>query len=326
MSRTFVNQLADGEGVDEIFLASEKQLRPNRAGNLYLQVRLSDKTGSLTAMLWNANQRLFDSFDNGDFVRVQGTSQLYNGGMQIIAKEISAADVKAVDETDFVTLSQANVESLSRQLAELLRGQRNVHLRNLAECFLADETFMAKFKKAPAGIKNHHAYHGGLIEHVVSVLELAQFVAGRYTRLDEDLLLMGAFLHDCGKIDELSYERDLGYEDAGQLIGHMAMGVEILQQKIAEAEKLSGEPFPPELAMQLKHMILSHHGEHEFGSPVLPMTLEAIALHFIDNLDAKMHSIVQIIDEDPNSASPWTTYQPNLSRKIYKDGSRSSAR
>ncbi len=318
MSKTFVNQLADGQGVDEVFLASEKQLRPNRAGNLYLQVRLSDKTGSLTAMMWNANQDNFESFNNGDYVRVHGTSQLYNGGMQIIAKQIRATDSKQVDESDFITLSQANVEALTTKLAEMLRSVRNVHLRNLAECFLVDEQFMAKFKKAPAGIKNHHAYHGGLIEHVVSLMELAQFVGAHYPRLDDDLLLLGAFLHDAGKIDELSYERDLGYEDAGQLIGHMVMGVELLQQKIIESETLSGEPFPASLSMQLKHIILSHHGEHQFGSPVVPMSLEAIALHFIDNLDAKMHSTVQIIDEDANPGSVWTTYQPAIGRKIYK--------
>ena len=318
MSRLFVNQLNDGQGVDEVYLASEKQLRPNRQGNLYLQVRLSDKTGSLTAMLWNANQKQFDSFQNGDFVRVLGNAQLYNGGMQIIAREINSVTDKAIDESDFVTISQASIEQLAGRMAEMLREIRNVHLRNLAECFLADEDFMEKFRKAPAGIKNHHAYHGGLIEHVVSLMEVARFIAGRYPRLNGDLLLMGAMLHDVGKIDELSYERDLGYEDSGQLLGHMVMGVEIVQQKIEEAARLSGEPFPEPLAVQLKHLILSHHGQLEFGSPVLPMTLEAMALHFIDNLDAKMHGIAQIIDEDANPGSPWTTYQPALSRKIFK--------
>ncbi len=318
MSRAFVNQLNDGQGIDEVYLASEKQLRPNRAGNLYLQVRLSDKSGSLVAMLWNANQKQFESFNNGDFVRVTGNAQLYNGGMQIIARDIASAEDRKIDESDFITISQAGVEKLAGRMAEMLREMRNVHLRDLAECLLADEAFMAKFKKAPAGIKNHHAYHGGLIEHVVSLMEVARFVANRYPRLDGDLLLIGAMLHDVGKIDELAYERDLGYRDAGQLIGHMVMGVEILQQKIAETERLSGESFPDSLAMQLKHLIVSHHGHLEFGSPVLPMTLEAIALHLIDNLDARMHGIAQLIDEDANPSSAWTTYQPSLSRKIFK--------
>jgi 3'-5' exoribonuclease len=318
MSRVFVNQLVDGQGIDDVFLASEKQLRPNRQGNLYLQVRLSDKTGSLTAMMWNASQKHFDSFNNGDFVRMVGNAQLFNGNMQLIAREINTVEKSQVDESDFITISQAGIEKLSGQLTEMLRSIENPHLRNLADCFLTDEAFMARFKKAPAGVKNHHAYHGGLIEHVVSLMELAQFVGKHYSRLNSDLLLIGAMLHDVGKIDELSYDPDLCYRDAGQLLGHMVMGVEILQQKINDVQRQTSEPFPEDLAVQLKHLILSHHGQLEFGSPVLPMTLEAIALHFIDNLDAKMHSVTQIIDEDANPTSPWTTYQPALSRKIFK--------
>ncbi|MGI9519493.1 MAG: OB-fold nucleic acid binding domain-containing protein, partial [Pirellulaceae bacterium] len=198
MSRLFVNQLADGQGVDEVFLASEKQLRPNRAGQLYLQVRLSDKTGSLTAMLWNANQGQFDSFSNGDFVRVQGTSQLYNGGMQIIVQEIDPADTNKVDDSHFITMSSARIEKLTHRLGEMIGQIRNVHLRKLGQAFLDDPEFMTRFRKAPAGVKNHHAYHGGLLEHVVSVMDLAVFVGDRYDRLDPDLLIMGAFLHDAG--------------------------------------------------------------------------------------------------------------------------------
>ena len=318
MSRLFVNQLADGQGVDEVFLASEKQLRPNRAGQLYLQVRLSDKTGSLTAMMWNANQRQFDSFSNGDFVRVQGTSQLYNGGMQIIAQEIDPADSARVDESHFITMSAGRVEKLTERLGEIIGQIRNVHLRTLGQAFLDDAEFMGRFRKAPAGVKNHHAYHGGLLEHVVAVMDMAVFVGEKYERLDADLLIMGAFLHDAGKIEELCYEPDLGYRDSGQLLGHMVMGVELLQAKINQLQNSSGEEFPVNLTTQLKHLILSHHGQLEFGSPVLPMTLEAIALTQIDNLDAKIHSVTQIIDEDANAGSPWTTYQPSLGRKIFK--------
>jgi 3'-5' exoribonuclease len=318
MSRLFVNQLVDGQGIDEIYLASEKQLRPNRQGSLYLQVRLSDKTGSITAMMWNASQKQFDGFNSGDYVRVLGNAQLYNGNMQVIAREIFPAEPSQVNDLDFITMSQAAIEQLTSRLADMLRSMENPHLRNLADCFLTDEAFMARFRKAPAGIKNHHAYHGGLIEHVVSLMELAQLVGKHYPRLNSDLLLMGAMLHDVGKIDELCYDPDLGYEDAGQLLGHMVMGVEILQERIRDVERQTSQPFPAELAVQLKHLVLSHHGQLEFGSPVLPMTLEAIALHFLDNLDARLHNVIQIIDEDVNPSSPWTTYQPALSRKIYK--------
>ncbi len=318
MSRRFVNDLADGEVIDEVYLASEKQLRTNRNGNLYLQVRLSDKTGSLTAMLWNANQRHYDSFNNGDFVRVKGTSQIYNGGMQVLVKELDKPDSSGIDQADFETLSVLDVEKMVARVAEMLRGMKNVHLRNLAECFLVDEDFMRGMKSAPAGIKNHHAYQGGLLEHVLSLMELVTIVSPRYPEIDEDMLLMGAFLHDAGKIQELTYQPDLGYSDAGQLIGHLVLGVSILDKMIAETEKQSGEEFPIDVANHLRHLIVSHHGQYEFGSPKLPMTLEAIALHNLDNLDAKLHSFQQLIEEDANKDSPWTVYHPSIGRKIYK--------
>jgi len=160
MSRRFVNEFTDGETVDQIFLASEKQLRTNRNGNLYLQVRLSDRTGSVTSMLWNANQSHHDAFENGDYIHVKGNAQLYNGSMQVLAKEITASSSDKVDEADFITLGQASIEKMVARVSELLRGMSNEHLRNLAECMLLDESLMAKFRTAPAGVKNHHAYHG----------------------------------------------------------------------------------------------------------------------------------------------------------------------
>ena len=318
MSRRFVNELVDGASIDEVYLASEKQLRPNRQGNLYLQVRLSDKTGVVTAMMWNASQSNFDAFDNGDCVRVKGTSQFYNGGMQVIAKGIKKTDTGSVDESEFVTLSNNEVEKLVQRVGELLRGMNNVHLQNLAECFLVDDEFVRKMRSAPAGVKNHHAYRGGLLEHMLSLMEVCALVAPRYEGVDLDLLLMGAFLHDIGKIDELKYEPDLGYSDSGQLIGHLIQGVSILDKKICEVETQTSESFPEELANQLRHMIVSHHGQYDFGSPKLPMTLEAIALHYLDSLDAKIHCARQLIEEDANKNSPWTVYNPGMGRKLYK--------
>ena len=191
-NRRFVNELSDGETIEQVFLASEKQLRTNRNGNLYLQVRLNDRTGSVTSMLWNASQKHHDAFDNGDFVRVKGTAQLYNGGMQILAKQFDKVDNSAVDESDFVTLSNQKLESMLGRVSELLRSMSNVHLRNLAECYLIDETFMSGLRSAPAGVKNHHAYHGGLLEHILSLMEICQLVAPRYPQLNPDLLLMGS--------------------------------------------------------------------------------------------------------------------------------------
>ncbi|MDG2185414.1 MAG: HD domain-containing protein [Mariniblastus sp.] len=318
MDRRYVNELSDGETIDQVFLASEKQLRPNRQGNLYLQVRLSDKTGSITAMMWNATQNQYDVFENGDFIQVKGTSQLYNGGMQVLAKTIAKTDSSKIDESEFTTLSNTLLETMTGRVAELLRSMRNVHLQNLAECFLVDEDFMRKFRSAPAGVKNHHAYRGGLLEHTLSLMEVAAAVGPLYEGLDSDLLLMGAFLHDMGKTVELTYEPDLGYSDSGQLLGHLIQGVDMLNKTMQSVADQSGEEFPEELANRLKHMVVSHHGQYEFGSPKLPMTLEAIALHHLDNLDAKMHCAKQMIDEDVNTDSQWTVYNPAIGRKIYK--------
>lgn len=318
MSRRFVNELGDGESIDQIFLASEKQLRTNRNGNLYLQVRLSDRSGSVTSMLWNAHQKHYDAFENGDYIHVKGSSQLYNGGMQVLAKEIKQSSADKVDEADFVTLGQASIEKMVARVSALLRGVSNEHLRNLAECMLLDESLMADFRAAPAGVKNHHAYHGGLLEHVLSLMEVAALVGPRYEGVDVDLLLFGAFIHDIGKLRELTYSPDLGYSTEGQLLGHLVLGVSILDASIAETEKQTGEKFPEELANHLRHLIVSHHGSYEFGSPKLPMSLEAIALHHLDNLDAKLNSVSQLIEEDVNKGSDWTVYHPNIGRKIYK--------
>lgn len=318
MSRRFISQLGESENVDQVFLVSEKQLRPNRNGNLYLQVRLTDRTGVVTGMMWNASDQIYGSFDNGDFVRVIGTTQFYNGALQMIVNRVDRVEPSGVDESDFVTIGHQQIDRMASRAAELLRGMRNPHLVTLAECFLMDEAFMGKFTQAPAGVKNHHAYRGGLLQHVVSLMELTSVVAPRYPEVDADLLLFGAFLHDMGKIDELRYERELAYSDEGQMIGHLVMGVELLSEKVREAEQLSGEPFPAELNLRLKHMIVSHHGQYEFGSPKLPMTLEAVALHFLDNLDAKIFTLGQLMRDDVNSDSNWTTYQPSLGRKLYK--------
>jgi len=315
-----VNQLGE-EKVDQVFLVSEKQLRTNRNGNLYLQVRLSDRTGSLTGMLWNATDAAYASFNNGDFLRAQGTSQVYNGSLQMILNRIERVDPATVDEADFITIADQQIADLTAKMAGMLRGMRNYHLRNLAESFLADEAFMAKFTAAPAGVKNHHAYKGGLLQHVVQIMELCASVAPHYPELDPDLLTLGAFLHDVGKIEELTYERDLGYSDEGQLIGHVVIGVVLLEEKIRQTKALAKEDFPQELALRLKHIVVSHQGQYEYGSPKLPMTLEAIAIAYLDDLDAKMHSIGQLIRDDANTDSPWTPYFAHLQRKFYK-GSR----
>jgi 3'-5' exoribonuclease len=318
MSRRYASELGHQESVDQVFVANDKQLRPNRNGNLYLQVDLSDRSGSIAARVWNANETLYKSFDNGDYVRVEGTAQLYHGAMQIIATKLRKVDAEEIDEADFAPLPAVAIDKLMLRLGDMLRGMSDPTLQTLAECFLMDETLMAKLTMAPAGTKNHHAYHGGLLEHVVNLMEVVLAISPYYPQINRDLLLMGAFLHDLGKTEELGYDRGLSYTDEGQLIGHLIMAVAMLDKKLVEAEKLSGESMAAETVLRLKHMIVSHHGEYAFGSPKLPMTLEAMALCCLDNLDAKLNTFSRLMQDDPNVDSPWTTYHANLDRKLFK--------
>jgi 3'-5' exoribonuclease len=243
---------------------------------------------------------------------------MYQGAMQIIASHVSRALSSEIDPQDFMPLVTVDIDRLTARVREMLRGLTNPHLRAIAECYLIDEEFMQKFTRAPAGVKNHHAYLGGLLEHVVNLMEVVVRVAPLYPAIDPELLLMGAFLHDLGKVDELSYTRGFVYTDEGQLIGHLVMAVSMLEKKVAQAQELTGDSIPPATVLRLKHMIVSHHGEYEFGSPKLPMTLEAVALHLLDNLDAKIYSFQQQMKDDPNVESAWTMFNPQIGRKLYK--------
>jgi 3'-5' exoribonuclease len=318
MTRRYVQQMTDGETVEDVYLVSDKQLRANRHGNLFLQVDLRDRTGSINGRLWNAGEHLFRSFEEGDFVRIKGKVQLFQGSLQLILSNVERVASDRVDLADFLPQSDQDVNKLLDKLRAILRKLANPHLRALVECFLIDEEFVRDFTRAPAGVRNHHAYLGGLLEHVVKLLELGERVAPLYVDLDADLLLTGIFLHDVGKVRELSYSKMFSYTDEGQLIGHIVIGVEMLNEMASRVPDLTGEPFPRELLFRLKHMILSHHGSYEFGSPKLPMTPEAVALHYLDNLDAKVHSFTRDIREDNNPGSAWTPFNQSLQRRLFK--------
>jgi 3'-5' exoribonuclease len=318
MSRQFVAELADGDGIEEIYLVTDKQLRANRNGNLYLQVELRDRSGSISARLWNVGEPLVRTFEVGDFLMVKGKVQLFQGALQVILSHLDRVESIKVILADFLPHTPHDVGKLLEKLRGTLLRLGNPHLRALAECFLIDDDFVRGFSQAPAGVRNHHAYLGGLLEHVVTLLDAAERLLPLYTNVDRDLLLMGIFLHDVGKVRELSYAKAFAYTDEGQLIGHIVIGVEMLNEKVAKVPDLTGEPFPLELALRLKHMILSHHGTHEFGAAKLPMTPEAIALHYLDNLDAKIHSFTRDIREDRNASSAWTPYNPSLQRRLFK--------
>ncbi|QDU36888.1 3'-5' exoribonuclease YhaM [Maioricimonas rarisocia] len=318
MSHLFVNQLADGESIDDIYLLSDKQLRANRNADLYLLAQLRDKTGQISGLLWNVSEDAVAHIQSGDYVRVRGKVQLYQGNLQVILTHIAQVQPTQVDPDDYIESTNQDVEKLLDRLREILLAIDDLNLRTLMECFLVDDEIVGGLSRAPAGVKLHHAYHGGLLEHIVNVLETALRIGDLYPKVDLNLLLAGIFLHDIGKLRELGYDQNFVYTDEGQLLGHLLLGVEMLNEKIPQVEQATGESFPQETALRLKHMLLSHHGTYEFGSPKLPMTPEAIALHHLDNLDAKINEFTNLIESDPNTASTWTPYQVNMQRKLYK--------
>jgi 3'-5' exoribonuclease len=318
MTRRFINTLSDGDTFEEVWLVGSKQVRSNRNGNRYLQLELDDRTGSLDAIYWNASDADAAAFGVGDFIAVKGRVQLFQGNLQAIVSGFRRCDAETVDLADFLPATDKNVEALLAELRRQLDAVANPYLQAIARAFLMDEGFMRRFSQAPAGIKNHHAYLSGLLEHVVNLMTAYERIADLYPDLDQDLMRMGIFLHDIGKTRELAFERVFAYRDEGQLIGHVVIGVEMLNEKLRLAVDLLGEPIPEVLILQLKHLILSHHGAYEFGSPKLPMTPEAVALHHLDNLDAKVHNFAQTIRTDLSADSNWTPYDPKLGRKLYK--------
>ena len=318
MSRRLITELPPQCQLDQTFLATHKQLRPNRNGQLYIQVELADKSGTITGRLWNASDDDFGGFEDGDYVRVEGHTQLYSGSLQLIIASIERADPRTIDESEFLVLSKHDLVRLEAELNAILATITSAPLKALADEFLADGPLMEAFRRTPAGVKHHHAYAGGLLDHVVNLLRLADRVAPLYPALDRNLLLVGVLVHDIGKTQELESLQGFSYTDVGQLLGHVLLGLEIVDAKIRAIETRTGQRFEPEAAMRVKHMIASHHGQYEFGSPKLPMTLEAMALHHLDHLDAKMAGTIQLLQNEATAEDGWTQYQQSQGRKFFR--------
>lgn len=317
MNRTPVIDLADGQQLEQAFRAADKQLRVNRQGGKYILLRLADRTGVIAGMLWNADERIFDSFDRGDFVFCRGRTQIHNGALQVIVSDIERMDASEVDVSDFERFDRAESGRLLEQLNQMIGSLKNVHLRKLGEAFLADTDLMQKLQKSAAAVTNHHAYPGGLIRHTVDLMELSMLVGPRYPKIDPELLMMGAFLHDIGKVEELAGDGEIAYTDRGQFVGHIVIGIQMLGEKLAMLNS-RGDAIPDELRFQLEHLIVSHHGQLEYGSPKLPVTLEAVALHHLDNLDAKLAAYESVINADVAADGNWTNYNPSIGRKLWK--------
>ncbi|MFN3193469.1 MAG: 3'-5' exoribonuclease YhaM family protein [Aureliella sp.] len=322
MQRQFIAELQARDTVDEIYRVADKQVRSNRQGNDYLLLQLMDRTGQISGLRWNAGQALYETFQKGDYLRVFGNTQLHNGMLQMIVQDFEVVPTEKVNLEDFAKTSAGEVEALLATLTEHLNAVQDPDLKRIVENYLSDEVLMDQLRRAPAGIKTHHAYEGGLLRHVVDLMTIANAVAPCYPKLDKDLLIVGVFLHDLGKVDELSFDSDLSYTDSGQLLGHLVQGTIDLARRCEQIEKATGTPIPGQLQIRLQHMIVSHHGQLDHGSPKVPMTLEAIMLAHLDNMDAKMNTAVEVIEADRNTDSDWTAYHPNMGRKFYKPSAR----
>lgn len=322
MARQFVGELKDGDAIDEVYLLADKQLRANRNAALYLLASVRDRSGTLNGLMWNVREDQMAGFEAGDYVKIKGKVQVYQGGLQVILTHVQRADGAGLDPEDFELRPKQDVEKLMVRLREILLSIDDPSIRALMECFLIDEALVQRMLRTGAGVKAHHAYPGGLVEHITNMLEAATRIRDLYAEVNFDLVLAGIFLHDLGKVREMDFDKAFSYTDEGQLLGHMSIGVEMVTEKVLELGRLTGEPFPREIELRLKHMIISHHGSYEHGSARLPMTPEAIVLHHLDNLDAKVHEFVRTIDEDPNGESNWTPFVPRLDRKLFKGKKR----
>lgn len=318
MPRRLISELKPQEQVDQTFRAVDKQLRANRQGAKYIILKLADRSGTLTGMLWNADDDVFNTFQRGDFLRCVGRLQVFNGGLQMIVSQLEKVDSASLEPADFERFDASAADAMESQLRTVIAGLTDPLLRAVGLAFIDDEGFMTKLKKGAAAVNHHHAYPGGLLRHTIDLMELAQLIAPRYPRVNGELVILGAFLHDLGKTEELSVGEETVYTDRGQLIGHIIIGVQMLADKIREAEQQLGESFPEVLRWQLEHLVLSHHGQLEFGSPKIPLTVEAILLHHIDNLDAKMAAADAVLETDVAAEGNWTNFNPAFGRKLWK--------
>lgn len=313
MSKTFIADIQPGQEVASVFAVAEKQLRIARNGSPFLTLKLVDRTGSITARLWENAEEASDSLSLKSPVSIRGRSELFRDELQIQVQSYSPISAGEIDPADFLPVCPIDGSILFRKLKRILASVKNPPLQQLASQILADRELMARFKLAPAAKSVHHAYLGGLLEHTASVAELASRVCEQYPELDRDTFITGAFLHDIGKIDEFTYDLCIDYSDSGRLLGHMVLGIQILDEKIRTMKQ-----FPETEALQMRHLILSHHGQTEFGAVKLPMTREALALHAVDDLDAKLHTVSRILSESRDADSSWTAYQPLFSRFFLK--------
>lgn len=312
MKKMFVEALKAGDKIDDTFVLAEKILSQKRNGDNYLNITLVDKTGRIKGVAWDNVDRIVNQVASGDFVRVKGSISEYREALQFVVKEMIPCPADTVNPSDFLPAATRDVDHMFSRLTEITGSMENVHLKRLFELFWSDDGFTRDIKAAPAAKKMHHAYLGGLLEHTLSMALLADRIADHYGGIDRDLLIAGTILHDMGKIREFEYSTSIDYSDEGRLVSHIVIGIQMLEEKLQDFED-----FPAELANLIKHMIISHHGAREFGSPEPPKTIEAVLLNYIDEIDSKVNGIREFMAaEDPGES--WTSYHRLLGRHFYR--------
>lgn len=313
MKAFFVRDLQPNQVMTTTFLVHTKDVRQKKSGEPYLSLLLGDRTGEVDGKMWDNVGEVLDTFDRDDFVKVKGVLQIFQNRPQLTIHKMMRLQDSEIDLGDYFPCSERNPDEMFAELRAIVAGIQNPYLRALLDAFMDDEKIARLYRTAPAAKTVHHAFLGGLLEHVLSVCQLCRMTASHYKDIDLDLLLAGAILHDVGKISELTYERAFGYSTDGQLLGHIMIGMQMLNDKIC------GVPdFPPKLRILLQHMILSHHGELEFGSPKVPAFPEALLLHHLDNLDSKMECMRAAVAKDRNVEGCWTMYNSPLDRSVLK--------
>ncbi|MBW2544583.1 MAG: HD domain-containing protein [Deltaproteobacteria bacterium] len=308
----YVKDIRAGDRVSDIFLVTEKNMAISLKGNPYLNLKLRDMTGEVDGRVWDRATEMNSIFQAGDIIRIQSQAVSFRNVVQLSISKITVADDPAINPADYLPSSASDISEMFESLMGIISTIGNPHLKALLDLIFNDEEIAYSFQKAPAAKGFHHAYIGGLLEHTLSVTQLLDLVADHYQQANRDLIITGGILHDIGKIHELSFKGSMNYTDEGRLIGHIVMAVELVDAKIAEIED-----FPKQLALELRHILLSHHGTLEFGSPKRPKTVEALIVNFIDDLDAKMNAFGEFISNSGNE-SDWTPYHRLLERFIYK--------
>ncbi len=314
MKKTFAKDIQERDWVETPFLVREKITAMAKNGKPYLTLKLMDRSGEVEGRVWDRVEEFSAGFEKDDFVLVKGKASVYLGKMQLVVQELVRVSDEKVDIGDYLPVAERKPEEMVADLRSRVDSLRDPYLKGLMKAFVEDGEFLADYQTAPAAKTMHHVYLGGLLEHSLAVADLAEDICRRYPGLNRDLLVTGALLHDVGKVAELSYERAFDYTDEGKLLGHIVMGVELVEEKIRQVPG-----FPPLTRTLLKHLLLSHHGQYEFGSPKRPKTLEAVILNFLDDLDSKINGVRRHLDREVGREGSWTSYHRLYDRYFFRE-------